>query len=109
MTDFGADDSFAKASAKMEEHYGIIVPISAIRTITEKHAENMKTKPVKTEIQLDVGSDCIIGETDGTMIPIVDCSHKGSKNNQDNRKNRKTYWKEGRLCLAYAQGSIGCN
>jgi hypothetical protein len=39
MADFGADDSFARAATKMEEHYGIVVPYSAMRTITEKHAE----------------------------------------------------------------------
>ncbi len=105
MTDFGADDSFAKASAKMEEHCGIIVPVSAMRTITEKHAEAIKTIPLETTLALPDGKDCIIAETDGTMIPIVDCSKKVSKNNDDNRKNRETFWKEGRLCLAYSQGS----
>lgn len=105
MTDFGADDSFAKASAKMEEHYGIIVPVSAMRTITERHAEVIKTIPLKTTLPLLDGKDCIIAETDGTMIPIVDCSKKVGKNNEDNRKNRETFWKEGRLCLAYSQGS----
>ncbi len=105
MTDFGADDSFAKASAKMEEHYGIIVPVSAMRTITEKHAEAIKALPLETTIPMRNGNDYIIAETDGTMIPIVDCSPKDDKNNEDNRKNRETYWNEGRLCLAYAQGS----
>jgi len=106
MTDFGADDSFAKAVTKMKEHYGIIVPVSAMRTITEKHAEAIKSIPLKTNISSENGKDCIIAETDGTMIPIVDCSPTDDKNNEDNRKNRKTSWKEGRLCLAYPQGSI---
>jgi len=106
MTDFGADDSFAKASVKMEEHYGIIVPVSAMRTITEKHAEAIKTIPIETTLPEHDGKDCIIAETDGTMIPIVDCSKKSGKNNKDNRKNRETFWKEGRLCLAYAQGEV---
>jgi len=105
MTDFGADDSFAKAATKMEEHYGIVVPVSAMRTVTEKHAETMKSIPLNTNIPSENGKDCIIAETDGTMIPIVDCSPKDGKNNEDKRKNRETSWKEGRLCLAYAQGS----
>jgi hypothetical protein len=106
MTDFGADESFAKAATKMEEHYGIIVPDSAMRTITEKHAAAIKTIPLKTNTPLGNGKDCIIAETDGTMIPIVDCGKKPGKTNEDNRKNRKTFWKEGRLCLAYSQGSM---
>ena len=106
MTDFGSDDSFEKASGKMKEHYGIIVPVSAMRTITENHAEIIKiTMPIKTVIPLTKGKDCIIAETDGTMIPIVECSIKDSKSNEDKRKNRETFWKEGRLCLAYSQGS----
>jgi hypothetical protein len=105
MADFGADDSFARAATKMEEHYGIVVPYSAMRTITEKHAEAMKTIPLTTNIPSGNGKDCIIAETDGTMIPIVDCSPKDDKNNEDKRKNRETSWKEGRLCLAYSQGS----
>lgn len=106
MTDFGADDSFAKASAKMEEHYGITVPVSAIRTTTENHAESIKkTIRLETTIPLKDGNDCIIAETDGTMIPIVDCNRKTTKINEDSRKNRETFWKEGRLCLAYSQGS----
>lgn len=107
MTDFGADDSFEKATEKMKEHYGIIVPVSAMRTITEKHAKIIKTTmPIKTEIPLIKGENCIIAETDGTMIPIVDCSKKGIQSHDDNRKNRKVSWKEGRLCLAYSQGAI---
>lgn len=90
----------------MKEHYGIIVPVSAMRTITENHAEIIKTTtPIKTDIPLIKGQNCIIAETDGTMIPIVECSKKGNKSNEDNRKNRETSWKEGRLCLAYSHGS----
>ncbi len=86
MTDFGADESFAKAAAKMKEHYNITVPVSAMRTITEKHAEAMKAIPLETSVPLENGHDCIIAETDGTMIPIVDSSRRDGKNNEDKRK-----------------------
>ena len=42
MTDFGSDDSFPKACKKMMEHYGTRIPFSAMRSITEGHAKNMK-------------------------------------------------------------------
>ena len=106
MTDFGADESFAKAAAKMKEHYGIVVSVSAIRTITEKHAKAIKSAPLDTTVPAQDGNGYIIGETDGTMIPIVDCSKTTDKSNEDNRKNRTVSWKEGRLCLAYSQGSV---
>ena len=34
MTDFGADDAFAGAAAKLKEHYGIEVAVSAVRGFT---------------------------------------------------------------------------
>ena len=34
MTDFGADDAFAGAAAKLKEHYGIEVAVSAVRGLT---------------------------------------------------------------------------
>jgi hypothetical protein len=38
LTDFGTDVPFGKVVEKMKEHYGIEVPSSTIRLITEKHA-----------------------------------------------------------------------
>jgi hypothetical protein len=34
MTDFGANDAFAGAAAKLKEHYGIEVAVSAVRGFT---------------------------------------------------------------------------
>jgi hypothetical protein len=34
MTDFGADDAFAGAAAKLKEHYGIEAAVSAVRGFT---------------------------------------------------------------------------
>ena len=36
MTDFGADAPFAAAAANVREHYGIDVPVGAVRVITEQ-------------------------------------------------------------------------
>ena len=41
MTDFGADEAFARAAAKLKEHYGIAVPVSAVRGFTEEHGATM--------------------------------------------------------------------
>ncbi len=38
MSDFGADEAFGQVPAKLKEHYGIEVPSSATRTITEGQA-----------------------------------------------------------------------
>jgi hypothetical protein len=44
MTDFGADGAFVGAAARLKEHYGIEVPMSAIRWITEEHGEAMRAQ-----------------------------------------------------------------
>ena len=38
ITDFGVEESFVRAAARLKEHYRIEVPPSAVRTITETHA-----------------------------------------------------------------------
>ena len=77
ITDFGADTSFSRASEKLKEHYGITIPVSSIRTITERHAGNMKdNEKLNTDIPDDRGVDYVIAEVDGAMIPIVDTFDK---------------------------------
>ena len=39
MTDFGIEESFSAAATRMQEHHGVIVNVSAVRKITELHAE----------------------------------------------------------------------
>lgn len=50
-TDFGADDSFARASAKIREHCGIEIPTGRVRGVTEKYALEIKENTdLKTQI-----------------------------------------------------------
>jgi hypothetical protein len=114
MVDFGIDESFEDAHTKMVEHYGIDVPVSGIRKVTLKHANNIRKLQVKQldyikEVYspldmhlLEPGKSNVVVETDGTMIPIVDTSGE----NLDKRKNRKISYKEARVSLAYTPGSI---
>jgi hypothetical protein len=103
MTDFGAERSFAKAARQLKEHYGLDVPIGAIRTITEAHGERMQG-----DAQLLQGpgkSDNVpqvVVETDGSMIPKVEVDEEAEG---DRRKTRKIGWKEARLSLAYSTDS----
>ena len=108
ITDFGADDSFKKAGEKLKEHYGITVPESSVRSITEKHAEIIKKeKVIESEIPDNEGAAYIISGMDGTMIPIVDTEGEDiDKKPIDRRKTRKVRWKEARLTLAYELGTV---
>ncbi|MCP4096123.1 MAG: ISKra4 family transposase, partial [Planctomycetaceae bacterium] len=107
LTDFGADKSFAKASVKLEEHYGIRIPESRVRTVTQKHAYTIQEQEdLQTQIPEHEGVGRLIGETDGTMIPIVDTADETKAEGIDRRKTRKTRYAEARLSMAYEDGSV---
>jgi hypothetical protein len=98
MTDFGADMAFGQVPAKLKEHYGIEVPSSAVRTITEAHASHIHAQehfqprlPAQTVTW-------VIAETDGSMIPLVDTAppQPGGAGG-DRRKTRQVRWQEARL------------
>jgi hypothetical protein len=108
ITDFGADVPFGKVSEKLTEHYGITVPYSAARDITEKHARHMKNNEMpKSTVPDAPGVGCVIAETDGTMIPVADTADGViGAGPSDRRKTRKGRWKEARLTLSHAKGSV---
>jgi hypothetical protein len=104
ITDFGADVSFGQAVEKIREHYGINVSLSAAQAITKRHAKGcFEMIERDTKISSDKESACIIGEIDGSMIPIVFFE---KDDNSDKRKSRKVCWKEARLSVAKEKGSI---
>jgi hypothetical protein len=107
MVDFGADESFSGAVEKVKEHYGIDIASSTTRLDVEKHAQAMHEMIDKKELCTISRNDAavIIGEIDGCMVPIVtkktnDCMES------DQRKNKNHEWKESRLALARAKGSV---
>jgi hypothetical protein len=82
----------------MQEHYGLAIPSSTVRLITEKHAyqiENMKKVEAPKEAIL-------INETDGSMVPIVEIDPAKKEEKKDSRKARKVSWKE--LKLSFSRG-----
>lgn len=105
ITDLGSEKSFARASQQVQEHYGLEVGASTVRRITEGHGQQLHGKPdlVQGKAAGQHGVAQLIAETDGSMIPIVtrDPAHEG-----DQRKTRVLGWKEARLGLVYAQGSL---
>ena len=109
MVDFGVDESFEKACDKMREHYSVIIPPSSMRIKTLRHGEEMRdNERLESEIPEEGGVDCLISETDGTMVPIVDTFEKADDDGNpiDKRKTRKVRWKEGRLSLSHPKGSV---
>src|SRR5437773_9163015 len=53
------------------------------------------------------GVPVLIAEIDGSMLPVVETAEPGAgEAPQDRRKTRKVSWKEARLALAHAPGSV---
>lgn len=98
--DFGADVSFGKAAQKLQEHYGLEVPVSTIQAITKRRAAEMKQAQVVREQLEPGGVKQLIGEMDGSMVPIVSVAAREDKSDPaDGRKRRKLLWREARLSL----------
>lgn len=101
ITDFGAEKAFGRAAKQLYEHYGLTIPESSIRLITESHGEQLmnfnQAKTSKEEVEQ------VIAETDGSMVPIVEVDEQTTG---DKRKTRQVCWKEAKLSLAYANGSV---
>ncbi len=106
-TDFGADEGFAAGVSKLKEHYGIEVPISAVRAMTLAHAEAMRVEQEAEVGQLPVGGiKQVVAEMDGSMVPIVTVAEASATPAGDGRKRRQVGWKEARLSLARAGGKV---
>lgn len=95
LSDFGAEESFGRAAARVKEHYGLDVSISAIRQITYRHARQIPgTQPPSAQ-----SAKTLITQIDGSMIPLVKPAQSG-----DRRKGKTNCWSEARLCCARADG-----
>jgi hypothetical protein len=102
ITDFGADHAFGLVPKKLQEHYGIVISASTVRAITEHHAGQLyQAEDRITDQPKADGCKILIGEIDGSMIPVVKVDEKA----EDKRKNKTLQWKEARLCLVHAAGS----
>lgn len=100
LTDFGCEQSFARATGSVREHYGFELGVSAVRAATLEHAHRARTQlqahyaepfrglPV-------VGAEHVIAQADGTMICTVQPGPRKGK--------RPREWKEMRLVAAQAK------
>jgi hypothetical protein len=95
MTDFGAEESFKRASARLKEHYGIEVNSEAIRLQTLQHGKAIGGVVPAT----DCAAQELVTEMDGSLIPVVQPASTG-----DRRKNKALAWREVRVCCARAVG-----
>lgn len=102
ITDFGADHAFGQVPKKLYEHYGIEVPVSSVRNITEFHAEQIEQQKEMASLPTSPGCLQQIAEIDGCMLPIVTIGEEEG----DKRKQRTLHWLEARLAIVHEQGSV---
>jgi len=103
IVDFAADQPFAQARAKLEEHYGFAIGESTIQRITFAHARAMHESR-RRDLAFPEAPGLIkpiVVETDGGMVPIVEPGCEST----DKRKGKTLSWREAKLSLAHAQGS----
>jgi len=101
ITDFGADHAFGQVPKKLQEHYGIEIPVSTSRNITEYHAQQMHEQREIATLPTTPGCRQQVAEIDGCMLPIVTIDNDAA----DKRKQKKLHWQEVRLALVHEQGS----
>lgn len=102
LTDFGIEQSFARAAQSVLEHYGLTLGGSAVRTATLAHAQRARTKLQAEYAQSfrvlpAVGAQHVIAQADGTMICTVATGPRKGK--------RPRGWEEMRLVAAQAKDS----
>ena len=96
LSDFGAEVSFARAAGSVREHYGIEVPVTAVRAQTLKHGRLISS--MAQEVQGTPAAQ-IITQMDGSMVPVMEPQKNGDK-----RKGKTLLWREVRLCSAQVVG-----
>jgi hypothetical protein len=98
LVDFGAEESFARAAARVREHYGLDVAAEHVRQQTLKHGAQLSALIVSPPKR---AAATLITQLDGSMIPLVVTPTVGP----DRRRSKQLIWREARLCLARAQHS----
>lgn len=97
LTDFGAEESFARAAGRVREHYGIEVGASSVRACTLKHGRSILKVAEKMQLP---SARAIVTQIDGSLIPVVESASDAG----DRRKKKKLFWREVRLCSARPVG-----
>jgi hypothetical protein len=98
LVDFGAEESFARAAQRVQEHYGVEVAEGRVRQQTLRHGAQMSALVV---VPPQAAALTLITQMDGSLIPIVVPPEAGA----DRRKGKQLCWREVRLCLAREHAS----
>ena len=98
LVDFGAEESFARAAQRVQEHYGLDVAAEAVRQQTLRHGAQISALKLPAPKR---AAPTLVTQLDGSLIPIVIPPPTGA----DRRCGKTLIWREARLCLARPQDS----
>jgi len=99
--------AFRQVNKKLQEHYGITVPENGLRTNTLRHAQLVKQwEEGRLGRIKGLAKDCVISETDGSMVPIVKPKSALDGDKTDRRKNKELVYREARLTMAHDKNSV---
>jgi hypothetical protein len=103
ITDFAADDPFARVQSKLREHYGFEIGESTIQRIALGHGQAIfeSGRPSLEFPKAPGRHKQIVAQIDGGMIPVV----TPDVDRKDKRKGKTLSWKEAKISLAHAKGS----
>jgi hypothetical protein len=103
ITDFGADPGFGQVPKKLQEHYGITIPVSTVRKITEGPGTHRREQQDRGSLPVSTpGCRQQSGEIAGSLVAMVPSGAAAG----DKRKQKTLQWQEARLGLVHAQGSV---
>ena len=87
----------------MKEHYDLDISPSYVRKVTLSYASSV-SEEIDNYLPENQSKDStwLVGQVDGTMIPIVETND----NSKDKRKDKILSYKEARLSLSYRNGDV---
>lgn len=100
MTDFGSEESFQSGVERMKEHHGVEINVSAMRNITEYHANRASTLFAEFLLVKKPSKQMVL-EMDGEMVPLVE--YEPCK---DRRKKKRNLWAELRIGVVQNHGDV---
>ena len=93
IVDFGADASAAHIPQKLKEHYGIEVSASTCWPIVLRHAQTIDEPPeAAARIPERDGVAQLIGEIDGSMIPVGEIAESNDQSAKTDRRKTRARW-----------------
>lgn len=113
LVDFGSEQSFQKASARFEEHYGVAIGRTSLLRVVERHgacAEDFLERKLQCAAAETAGeAPLVFVQLDGSMVPTGEfrtARRAGILDRDPDSIVRPREWREVRVGLALRDGAV---